>query len=603
VNTAPGGNADSRTEANSRLQHSFFQHHQSGILPETLQDSYEGPGSLQSLPETVVRALVAVRCNSLIRGHSAIRQHVVESLTAMISQGITPLIPTRGSISASGDLSPLSYLGGMLEGNESIFVRVPDSHAVSKVVSAKEALESRGLSPVVLEPKEGLAIMNGTSVSTGHAALVLHDCHDLAILCQLLTSMTVEALAGKLSNFHDFISDVRPHSGQKEVSSNIREFLQGSKLCNGGEIDSKGLAQDRYAIRTAPQWIGPQLEDLSSAEAQISIELNATTDNPLIDVDNSCVHHGGNFQAASLTSAMEKARTVITMLGRLLLAQSGELVNPDLNKGLPPNLCADDPTISFSCKGVDINMTAYYSELAFLANSVASHVQSAELNNQSVNSLALISSRMTERATEILTMMVAAHLFTLCQAVDLRARDEDFLRKAHPLMQDRFADLFSDTISGEELSDMLPDLWSAFLSSWRANNRLESKARCRRVSVDMTSCLMEKFDFSNCRFRLILQRLQGWQRGLPDHLVSEYVSVEDRFSREQSTPRYLGKSTLRLYNFVRTRLGVSFHRGLSDHPPFQDQNECGHPTTTIGTQITKIFLAIQDKSIIQVMKE
>lgn len=599
VNTAPGGNADSRTDANSRLQHSFFQHHQSGILPESVQGR---PYSSQSLSESMVRAAAVVRCNSLARGHSAIRHDVVETLASIISQGITPLVPLRGSISASGDLSPLSYLGGLLEGNEGIFVRMKDAEGDLKTLSAVKALEEMKIPPVTLKPKEGLAIVNGTSVSTDFASLVLHDCHDLAIICQLLTSMAVEALAGKRSNFHPFISEIRPHSGQEEVSRNILGFLEGSKLVSSGEIDSQGLAQDRYAIRTAPQWIGPQLEDLCSAEAQISVELNSTTDNPLIDVQNNCVHHGGNFQAASLTSAMEKARTAITMLGRILLAQSGELVNPDLNNGLPPNLSADDPTNSFACKGVDINMTAYYSELAFLANSVATHVQSAELNNQSVNSLALVSSRMTEKATELLAMMSAAHLFMLCQAVDLRARNEDFLHEAKKLMRREFENLFSSALDSGELSAQFSPLWTAFHSSWQKNNKLKSKARCQQASSDIVSHFFAVFDFSDLRFRELLQSLQNWQRNVFDSLIMAYDELQSKFLLKQSTSSYLGSATLRLYKFVRVDLKVPFHQGLMDHPPLRKHNGQKGTASTIGAQITQIFLAIQDKSIIQAIE-
>ena len=179
----------------------------------------------------------------------------------------------------------------------------------------------------------------------------------------------------------------------------ILQFLQGSQLAQGFDHSiesnqSKGpLAQDRYALRTASQWLGPQLEDLLLAHEQVTTELNSTTDNPLIDVEGHTTHHGGNFQAASITSAMEKTRLSLQMVGKLLFAQCSELINPLMNNGLPPNLVADEPSLSYTMKGVDIGMAAYMSELAFLANPVSSHVQSAEMHNQALNSLALISGR------------------------------------------------------------------------------------------------------------------------------------------------------------------------------------------------------------------
>jgi phenylalanine ammonia-lyase len=205
--------------------------------------------------------------------------------------------------------------------------------------------------------------------------------------------MGTEALAGTAANYHPFISAVRPHPGQAEAASNILAFLAGSKVAapceahhgsDGEPAKFRGLAQDRYALRTAPQWIGPQLEDLDLATKQVETELNSTTDNPLIDLASGFIHHGGNFQAMALTSAMEKTMLALQNLGRLLYAQSSELLNNMTNKGLPPNLSADEPSQSYTCKGFDVNMAAYMAELAYLAKPVSSHVQVAEMNNQSV---------------------------------------------------------------------------------------------------------------------------------------------------------------------------------------------------------------------------
>uniref|UniRef100_A0A8H7TU21 Phenylalanine ammonia-lyase n=1 Tax=Bionectria ochroleuca TaxID=29856 RepID=A0A8H7TU21_BIOOC len=465
MNTAPGANADARPTDYRKLQSSFFQHHQCGILPETAFGATATSASPMALPDDVVIASAAIRCNSLVRGHSAIRYHVVESLADLISRGITPLIPCRGSISASGDLSPLSYFGGMLEGNKGVSVRLLRSDGTQDIVPASEVLQGLGKDPISFEAKEGLSIMNGTAVSTAFAALVLQDCQDLVILSELLTAMAVEALCGKVENFHPFIGAVRPHQGQIEVADNVRDFLTGSKLTGNESIPQTGLAQDRYSIRTASQWIGPLIEDIRTAELQLKVELNSTTDNPLIDSTNARIHHGGNFQAAAATSAMEKSRTAI--------------LNPDLSQGLPPNLCADEPALSFTCKGIDVNMTSYYSEMAFLTNSVVSHVQTAESNNQSINSLALISARMTGNLVELLSMMAAADIYLLCQAVDLRTRDQMFLEEARIVARSSFLALCSC-----ELEQEGPGTTATFDTWWGCHCRQSGLSAQRAFPFD-----------------------------------------------------------------------------------------------------------------------
>ncbi|CAH0026364.1 unnamed protein product [Clonostachys rhizophaga] len=606
MNTAPGANADARPTDYRKLQSSFFQHHQCGILPETAFGATTTSASPMALPDDVVIASAAVRCNSLVRGHSAIRYHVVESLADLISRGVTPLIPCRGSISASGDLSPLSYFGGMLEGNKGVSVRLLRSDGTQDIVTASEVLQGLGKDPISFEAKEGLSIMNGTAVSTAFAALVLQDCQDLVILSELLTAMAVEALCGKVENFHPFIGAVRPHQGQIEVADNIRDFLTGSKLTGNESIPQTGLAQDRYSIRTASQWIGPLIEDIRTAESQLKVELNSTTDNPLIDSMNARIHHGGNFQAAAATSAMEKSRTAICMLGKMLLAHSNELVNPDLNQGLPPNLCADEPALSFTCKGIDVNMTSYYSEMAFLTNSVVSHVQTAESNNQSINSLALVSARMTGNSVELLSMMAAADIYLLCQAVDLRTRDQIFLEEARIVARSSFLALsFSDLEQeGSGTAATFDTWWGCICSSWKRNNRLDSEPRMKQVTADSLVFLLNEPSLLTAKGHPILNsNLLEWQCRLSSDLLRTYVKVRDGYFERQPTPSYLGMTTRRLYEFVRSDLDIPFHKGVDDHPPLLSVDQGQQRAFSIGQYVSRIFVAVQDKSIFKCFRD
>ena len=292
-----------------------------------------------SMPEAWVRGAMLIRCNSLLRGHSAVRLSVIQSLAELLRQNLIPLVPLRGSISASGDLCPLSYIAAALEGNPDVWVWTGDKKA-RRLVRSNEALLEAGIKPVSFEAKEGLGLLNGTAVSCSVASLALYEANHLAVMSQVLTAMAVEALGGTPESFDAFIAEVRPHKGQIEASRNIRSFLRGSRLVtshdSSGKDNEGDLRQDRYATRTAAQWIGPQLEDLTLAHKQLEVELNSTTDNPLIDTARGKVLHGGNFQAAAVTSSTEKTRSAIQMIGKMLFAQCSELLNQNLSNGLPP---------------------------------------------------------------------------------------------------------------------------------------------------------------------------------------------------------------------------------------------------------------------------
>ncbi|KAK8052185.1 hypothetical protein PG993_003570 [Apiospora rasikravindrae] len=395
----------------------------------------DNPMAETCMPESWARAAMLVRLNSLAGGASGIRVTLADCLVDLLNKDVVPCIPLRGSISASGDLSPLSYVGAVMQGKPSAMAfsgsrTSTREYEERRPTRADVALANASISPITIAPKEGLAIVNGTAVSAGVAALALHESMSLAALSQVLTAMSTEALTGSIDSFHPFIAKMRPHPGQLDSARNIYSFLSGSKLATSHLTPSVGtLAQDRYSIRTASQWIGPVLENLQLAFSQITVELNSVTDNPLIDASAAPggprIHHGGNFQARAVTSAVEKLRQDLQALGRMLFAQCTELINPATSRGLPPNLCAprDGPARSFLFKGVDIMVAALASELGFLANPVGTHVMTAEMGNQGLNSMALVSARYTLTAADVLAQLAAAHLVALCQALDLRAME------------------------------------------------------------------------------------------------------------------------------------------------------------------------------------
>lgn len=443
------------------LQAALIRELHGGILSKPSQRGHgssdtmpaDDTDSTACMPEAWVRASMLIRINSLSGGHSGVRPILIKNMVELLRRGITPRIPLRGSISASGDLMPLSYIGGTLEGKKSITVWA-GSGSNRHVMSAAEALSKTGLNPIKLGPKEGLAIINGTAVSAGVGALAINDANKLSILSQALTAMSVEALQGTTESFDPFFDSVRPHPGQREAARNIRRFLSGSGLAQDKDGSAAGsLRQDRYSIRTAPQWLGPVLEDLELATRQVTIECNSVTDNPLMDIDpenleNTRILHGGNFQARAITSAMEKTRLALQTIGRMIFAQCAEIIDPKMNYGLPPSLVCDEPSESFLFKPIDIAIAALQSELGFLSNPAGNHVQSAEMGNQSLNSLALISARYTHVALDVLSQLMSYHILVLCQALDLRAMHFKFLEGFKPTFDDLVSSNFGSIVRG-----------------------------------------------------------------------------------------------------------------------------------------------------------
>lgn len=551
------------------------------------------------MPVTWVRATMLVRCNHLLRGHSGMRLEVIDAVLCLLRKGLTPIIPLRGSVSASGDLMPLSYIAGVLEGNPDIQVHWQEGTG-SKVISAREALDIAGISPIVLGPKEGLCLVNGTAASAAVAALAAYEANQLAVLSQILTAMSCEALSGTAESYHPFIAEIRPHFGQIEVAANIRSFLMGTKLAETPENRDRarpGLFQDRYPLRSASQWLGPQLEDLNASISQILVELNSTADNPVIDVATNEVLSGANFQAVSVTSAVEKIRLSLQMIGKLLFSLNSELVNPDLNKGLPANLAADDPSLSFTMKGVDINMAAYMSELAFLANPVSSHVQSAEMHNQSVNSLALISSRYTMQAVEVLSLMGAAHLYAVCQALDLRVLHNCYLEALDGRIRSIIRELFSE-LQPEHQDDLCKHLSQSTQKSWAGSASYDLHDRCRFLSEAITPVLLSGIQKYGGQLSGQVDRIaliETVQGRVSQESLSLFQSIRNHFFREQNTASYLGGASKMLYTFVREDLKVPFHQGLVEHPTLECSGQIKErPRKTIGSWISVIYAAIRD---------
>jgi len=632
VNTGFGGSADTRTRRIEELQRTLIRELHYGILatpPAEGSPVYarvdktagqeadivalltqealpnDDPVAATCMPEAWVRASILVRINSLASGHSGVRPVLVKGVIDLLRRDIVPRIPLRGSISASGDLSPLSYIGGTLQGKRTLTVLVGDrSTGHRRIVTADVALAESSIDPIKLGPKEGLSIVNGTAVSTGVGALAIHDANGLAVLSQVLTAMSVEALCGTNESFDPFFAMVRPHPGQIEASQNIFSFLAGSKLVHYNDGSEAGsLRQDRYSIRTASQWLGPVLEDLLLAHKQVTIECNSVTDNPLVDTEGARTVHGGNFQARAITSAMEKTRLALQTIGRMLFAQCTELINPALNRGLPPNLVADEPSQSFLMKSVDLMIAALQSELGFLSNPVGSHVQTAEMGNQALNSLALISARYTHVALDVLSQLASAHLFALCQALDLRAMHIRFLEALEPVFRATTLETIGSIFREEEdRNSLLTALWTQLIKRLDQTTTVDSDQRFASTIGSLQPVILD-FPFSPSSE--IIPALKTWTARCAALTLETYNANRDHYSAHPDATPFLGPASHRMYRFVRERLSVPFLGPKSLRSPDPEPTSSGAEhvqpagvstaagNETVGSLMTTIYSSVR----------
>ena len=433
INTGFGGSADVRSSKLDEVQKSLIRAVNAGMG--------------RTFPANVTRAAMVTRANCLVKAYSGVRPDVPKVLTDLINKDIIPCVPLRGSVSASGDLMPLGYIAAAMIGRTDLAVE----HSGSRM-TCPEAMEKADVQPITLGPKEGLAIINANSFAAGVSAPTLYDANLVLLLTQVCTGLSIEALRGRTESFHPVIHKCLPHVGQMEIAQNMLTIMKDSKLAIT-ELDMQlpdkygVLKQDRYSLRSSPQWLGSVAETLNDACRRITIELNSANDNPIIDHRTNTIANGANFQGETMSIAMDQTRQVLGVCGKLLLAQFQEVVNAKLNIGMPPNLSGCDINSDVGFKGCDTAMASYMSELDHLVNPMSNHVLSAEAHNQSVNSMALVSARLTAEAVEIVQMMVANLLCLTVQAVDLRhlrnlaLHEIDALRDQLPAAQELLKDI------------------------------------------------------------------------------------------------------------------------------------------------------------------
>ena len=377
----------------------------------------------EPLPVRAVRASMALRANVLAKGFSGIRRETIELLIQLLNRRVHPVVPSRGSVGASGDLAPLAHLSLVLVGEGE--AQVGDG----MVMSGAEALAAVDLQPIELQPKEGLALINGTQPSTAVAALALVGAERLARAADITAALAIDGLCGSMRPFDSRIHDARPHDGQRTAAANLRRLLEGSPI-NASHANC-GRVQDAYSMRCAAQVHGAGRDALAFVRHTLTIEANGATDNPMVFGDADEIVSGGNFHGAPVAIAADLLAIAVSQFATISERRADRLVNPALS-GLPAFLTPQSGLHS-GYMMAQVTAAALTSELKTLAHPASVDTIPTSANKEDHVSMSMAAALKAERAVAFATRVLAVEILCACQAIDLLAPLEtsDALRPVH----------------------------------------------------------------------------------------------------------------------------------------------------------------------------
>jgi histidine ammonia-lyase len=399
------------------------------------------------LSDAETRAMLLLRANVLAEGFSGCRPILVETLVAMIDRGVTPVIPSKGSVGASGDLAPLAHLALVVIGEGEAFFE-------GERLPGREALNRARIEPVELEAKEGLALLNGTQAMVAVGGLALHRAERVARLADVAGAMTLEAVRGTPVAFDERIHAARPHPGQIEVARHLRELLRDSQI-RDSHLQNDPRVQDAYSLRCMPQVHGPIRDALSQARETIEIETGSATDNPLVFAETGEVLSGGNFHGAPLALAFDFAAIALTDLISISERRVDRLVNPDSNEGLPSFLSAQ-PGVGSGFMMMQIVAAALLNEARVLAHPASIDNVPTDGGKEDHVSMGMTGATKLRAIVDNVELITAIELITAAEGLEYRAPLEPGrgVKQAYQIVRRHVTRLTSDRAMSGEIQEI-----------------------------------------------------------------------------------------------------------------------------------------------------
>ena len=394
---------------------------------ETIQLQYNlirshASGTGNPIPPKYVKAAMLARLNTLSLGNSGVHTSVIETMTSLINKNITPLIYEHGGVGASGDLVQLAHLALVLIGEGEVFYK-------GERKPTTEVFEKEGISPIKVELREGLGLINGTSVMTGIGVvntIYTRRLLEWMIACSSAINEIMEAYDDHLS---EALNHTKKHKGQREIARSMRSHLKDSALTRKREhhlyTDTNGSVsvfeekvQEYYSIRCVPQILGPVLDTLNNVERILIEEVNSANDNPIVDVEKKNVYHGGNFHGDYVSLEMDKLKIVVTKMSMLAERQLNYLLNSKLNDILPPFVNLGTLGLNFGMQGVQFTATSTTAENQMLSNPMYVHSIPNNNDNQDIVSMGTNAALITKKVIENAFEVIAIEMITIVQAIE-----------------------------------------------------------------------------------------------------------------------------------------------------------------------------------------
>ncbi len=402
-------------------------------------------GSGPELGDEVIRVVLALKVIALARGYSGVRREIVRMLAGLLGQGVYPCVPSKGSVGASGDLTPLAHLSAILIG-------VGEATHRGRRMPAIEALAAAGLAPIALAPKEGLALINGTQVSTALALAGLFATEDVFAAAIVAGALAVEAARGSSVPFDARIHDVRGHQGQIDVAGAFRALFAGSGIM--AEHKNRHRVQDPYSLRCQPQVMGALLDAVRFVAKTLTIEANAVSDNPLIFPDDGDVLSGGNFHAEPVAIGADLLAIALSEVGAMSERRIAFLVDASLS-GLPPFL-VEASGLNSGFMVAQISAAALASENKTLAHPASVDSIPTAANQEDHVSMATFAARRLGEIGDNVRGIVAIELMAAAQGLEFRRplRSSPALEEAHALIRTRVAPYREDRRFSEDIAAM-----------------------------------------------------------------------------------------------------------------------------------------------------